>query len=181
MKLAATPLAGAYVVELERHEDDRGFFARTFCCDELAAYGLDTRIVQCSLSRNHRRGTLRGLHYQAAPHDEAKLVRCVRGEVFDVIVDLRERSPTLHRWYGVTLTAERGNALYIPEGLAHGFVTLTDDVDILYQISTRFRADAARGVRWDDPAFAIEWPTAPVVMSERDRTYPLLQERSHGR
>ncbi len=178
MKFVATPLAGAFVLELERHEDERGFFARTFCREDFVDHGLVPEVSQCSLSRNRCAGTLRGMHYQAAPHGETKLVRCVRGEIFDVIVDLRDRSPTRHRWFGVKLTASAGNALYVPEGFAHGFVTLGDDVDVLYQISTPYHPDAARGLRWNDPVLAIEWPIRPTVISDRDAGYPLLEQRT---
>ena len=175
MKLEPTSLSGAFVLELEPHEDERGFFARTFSVDELAARGLDTRVAQCSLSRNYRAGTLRGMHYQAAPHAEVKVVRCVRGEIFDAIVDLRAGSPTQHRWFGVVLSADRGNALYIPEGFAHGFVTLTDGADVLYQISVPYVPDGSRGIRWNDPTVGIEWPLRPLVISDRDARLPLVE------
>jgi dTDP-4-dehydrorhamnose 3,5-epimerase len=165
-------LPGAYTVGLDRHEDERGFFARTFCEREFGAHGLVTRFPQCNLSRNRRRGTLRGMHYQAAPHREAKLVRCVTGAIHDVIVDLREGSPARLRSVGVSLSAEIGAALYVPPGFAHGFVTLEDDTDVFYQMGEFFLADAARGFRWDDPSFAIKWPLAPAVISDQDRCYP---------
>jgi dTDP-4-dehydrorhamnose 3,5-epimerase len=170
-----TPVAGALVVESERIEDERGYFARTFASEEFAARGLDARVNQCSTSFNARAGTLRGLHYQAEPHGEAKLVRCTRGAIYDVALDLRSESPTYLRWYGVELSADNGRALFVPEGCAHGFQSLVDATEVLYQISTPYVPDAARGVRWDDPAFGIEWPPAPAdgrTMSERDATYP---------
>jgi dTDP-4-dehydrorhamnose 3,5-epimerase len=170
-----TPVAGALVVEPQPIEDERGFFARTFSAEEFAERGLDVRVDQCSVSFNARAGTLRGMHYQAAPHGETKLVRCTRGAIFDVAVDLRPDSPTYLRWAGLELTAENGRALYVPEGCAHGFQTLTDGAEVLYQISTPYVPDAARGVRWDDPAFGIEWPEAPPggrTMSARDAEYP---------
>jgi dTDP-4-dehydrorhamnose 3,5-epimerase len=172
MRFTATPLAGAYVVEPERLEDERGFFARTFCRREFAAHGLNPDLVQCSLSYTARAGTLRGLHYQAAPHQEAKLVRCTRGAVYDVIVDLRRESPTFRRWTAVELSADNRLMLYVPEGCAHGFQTLRAATEVLYQMSAFHDPDAARGVRWDDPAFRIDWPAAERVISERDRHYP---------
>lgn len=168
-------MAGSHVVEPERIQDARGFFARTFSADEFAAHGLDARVEQCSTSFNARRGTLRGLHYQATPHAEAKLVRCTRGAIYDVAVDLRADSPTYLRWVAAELTADNGRALYVPEGCAHGFQTLADASEVLYQISSAYVPEAARGVRWDDPAFAIEWPPAPPggrTMAERDAQYP---------
>ena len=175
MILRETPLAGAHVVELERLRDERGHFARTFDAEQFAAAGLDARVVQCSTSFNARAGTLRGMHYQADPHGEAKLVRVTRGAVFDVIVDLRPASPTCRGWFGIELDAESGRSLYVPVGFAHGFQTLVDDSEVLYQMSHPYVPDAARGVRFDDPAFAIEWPPSPptgLVVSERDRAFP---------
>jgi dTDP-4-dehydrorhamnose 3,5-epimerase len=167
-----TPLAGAFVMELDRKVDERGFFARTFCERELAEHGIPTTWPQCNLSRNTRAGTFRGMHFNVAPHGEAKIVRCVSGAIFDAIVDLRAASPTRLRWFGLELTAEEGNALYIPEGFAHGFVTLRDATDVFYHMGRFFEAQAARGLRWNDPALRIEWPITPTVISERDRTYP---------
>jgi len=175
MRFRETPVAGSYVVEPERMEDARGFFARTFAADEFAARGLDARVDQCSTSFNAKRGTLRGLHYQAAPHGEAKLVRCTRGAIYDVAVDLRPDSPSYLRWVATELTAENGHALYVPDGCAHGFQTLEDASEVLYQIATAYVPEAARGVRWDDPAFNIEWPPAPPggrTLAERDAQYP---------
>jgi dTDP-4-dehydrorhamnose 3,5-epimerase len=171
-----TPLAGAFVVELERREDDRGFFARSFCREEFAAHGLAPVVAQCNVSYNERRGTLRGLHYQAAPHGEAKLVRCTQGAIWDVIVDLRSGSPTFKRWYGVELSAANRRALYAPEGTAHGFQSLADGCEVLYLMSKAYQADAARGVRWDDPAFGIEWPIAQPHLAERDRGFAPVRE-----
>jgi dTDP-4-dehydrorhamnose 3,5-epimerase len=167
-----TAVDGVVLIEPERIEDERGFFARTFCAAEFAALGLDARIAQCSVSFNPRRGTLRGLHFQPAPHAEAKLVRCTAGAVLDVAVDLRPQSPTFRRHVALELNARTHLALYVPEGVAHGFQTLTDDTEVLYQISTPYRPEAAAGVRWDDPAFAIAWPLPVTVISSRDRTYP---------
>jgi dTDP-4-dehydrorhamnose 3,5-epimerase len=170
-----TLVAGVVVVEPERNEDERGFFARTFSADEFTAHGLDARVDQCSTSFNPRVGTLRGLHYQTAPHGEAKLVRCTRGSIYDVAVDLRSGSPSHLRWVGLELSAENGRALFVPEGCAHGFQTLVEDTEVLYQISTPYVPAAARGVRWNDPAFGIEWPPPPgegLTMSSRDAQYP---------
>jgi dTDP-4-dehydrorhamnose 3,5-epimerase len=165
-------LPGAFLVEVERLEDERGFFARTFCRQEFEAAGLDPRVAQCSLSVNRRRGTLRGMHWQAEPHAECKLVRCVRGALYDVLIDLRADSPFYRHWCSVELTAERRNAVYVPEGVAHGFLTLEDDVEVYYQMSVPYAPEAARGVRWDDPAFDIAWPATPAVVSDRDASYP---------
>jgi dTDP-4-dehydrorhamnose 3,5-epimerase len=170
-----TSVAGAFVVEPERLEDERGYFARTFSIEEFASRGLDTRVDQCSTSFNLREGTLRGMHYQLAPHAESKLVRCTAGAVYDVAVDLRPESATYLRWFGVELTAENGYGLYVPEGCAHGFQTLADASEVLYQISTPYVSAAGRGVRWDDPAFGIEWPAPPPAgrtMAARDAEYP---------
>jgi dTDP-4-dehydrorhamnose 3,5-epimerase len=168
-----TALARVVVVELEEHVDDRGSFARTWCREEMARAGLSRELAQCSLSRNRRAGTLRGLHFQHPPHEEAKLVRCTRGAIFDVAVDLRPGSPTRGHWVGVELDSESGRALYVPEGCAHGFQTLVDDTEVAYMISTPYVPEAAAGVRWDDPNLAITWPAAEDrTISERDRALP---------
>lgn len=167
-----TGLDGAWVVEIERFEDERGFFARTWCERELGEQGLEPGLVQCNISWNRQRHTLRGMHYQAAPHEEVKLVRCTKGSIHDVIVDIRPESPTFKRWFGLDLSAENRTALYIPAGFAHGFLSLDDDTEVLYQMSEFFHPESARGVRWNDPAFAIEWPARPAVISDRDAAYP---------
>jgi dTDP-4-dehydrorhamnose 3,5-epimerase len=167
-----TGIDGVWVIEPERHEDERGFFARTWDPDEFAERGLNPELAQCSISFNRARGTLRGLHHQAEPHEEAKLVRCTSGAIFDVAVDLRPDSSTFRDWFGVELSAENRLALYVPEGCAHGFLTLADDSEVHYQISQAYAPDAGRGVRWDDPAFAIGWPGDVVVINERDGSYP---------
>jgi len=177
MRFLQTPLPGVWAIEPERIGDERGWFARTFDADEFRARGMDPAVAQGNASHNARRGTLRGLHYQADPHGESKLVRCVRGAIFDVAVDLRRDSPTFCAWHGLELSAENGLSLYIPAGLAHGFLTLADDSDVVYQMGHRYVPDAARGVRYDDPAFAIEWPIVegpegPLIVSERDASYP---------
>ena len=167
-----TALAGVYVIEVERREDPRGFFARSWCREEFQAQGLVADIAQCSVSFNRRRGTLRGMHYQGAPYEETKVVRCTMGRVFDVALDLRRGSATYCRWFGMDLSAENRRALYIPRGVAHGFQTLDDDAEVFYQISEPYRPEAVRGVRWDDPAFGISWPLPDPVLSEKDRAYP---------
>jgi dTDP-4-dehydrorhamnose 3,5-epimerase len=178
-----TRLAGAFVIELEEHRDERGSFARTFCEREFAAHGLPTRFPQANLSRNHAAGTLRGMHYQLAPHAEAKLVRCATGAIYDAIVDLRPHSPTRFQSFGVTLEAKTGNALFIPAGFAHGFLTLADDTQVLYLMGEFFHAESARGFRWNDPRFALEWPAEVKVIAARDAAYPDYQpeaEEPHG-
>jgi len=172
LKFVELDLPGAYRIELEPHADERGAFARTFCAREFAARGLATELVQTSLSLNTRRGTLRGLHWQAAPHGEAKLVRCVRGRIHDVLVDMRSESPTFRRWVAVELTADRRDAVYVPEGIAHGFLTLDDDCEVHYAMSSFYAPEAARGARYDDPAFGIVWPAPVEVISERDLAWP---------
>ena len=166
-----TELKGAFIIEPERNEDDRGFFARTWCQQEFAARGLNERVVQCSISFNRRRGTIRGMHFQEVPHAEARLVRCTHGAIYDVIVDLRRESSTFARWIAVNLTAEEHNMIYVPEGFAHGFQTLRDDTEVFYQISEFYHRESARGVRWDDPKFQIQWPLMPTVISDRDQSY----------
>jgi dTDP-4-dehydrorhamnose 3,5-epimerase len=167
-----TPIEGVMVIEVERREDERGFFARTWCSRELAARGLTDHLSQCSVSFNSERGTLRGLHYQAAPHAEAKMVACLRGAIYDVALDLRPGSPTYCGWTAIELSADSLRMLYIPEGCAHGFQTLTPEALVQYQISEAHDPESARGVRWDDPAFGIAWPGGPRTMSERDASYP---------
>ncbi len=167
-----TVVKGAFLLEPERQEDTRGSFARTWCEKECGARGLNTRVVQCSVAFNKRKGTLRGLHYQAPPHEEAKLVRCTRGAIYDVIVDLRPDSPTFKQHVGLVLSGENGRLLYVPEGCAHGFQTLEDDTEVSYQMSEFYSPDHARGVRWNDPAFGIEWPAAERIILDRDQRYP---------
>jgi dTDP-4-dehydrorhamnose 3,5-epimerase len=164
-------LPGVREIRIEPRPDDRGFFARCWCREELESNGLTARIVQCSISFNVRKGTLRGVHYQT-PHEETKIVRCTRGSIYDVAIDLRPHSRTFKSWVSAVLTAEQRNALYVPEGCAHGFLTLEDNTEVFYQMSEFYNPQSARGVRWDDPAFQIVWLSAPEVVSERDRTYP---------
>jgi dTDP-4-dehydrorhamnose 3,5-epimerase len=170
--LSATPVKGAFLVELDRREDERGFFARTWCQREAAAHGLNPRVVQCSVSVSLLAGTVRGMHYQAAPHEEARLVRCTRGAIYDVIIDLRPDSPSYFQHWATTLTADNRRALYVPEGVAHGFQTLEDQTEVFYQMSAFYAPDAARGVRWDNAAFGIRWPLPVSCVSERDRAFP---------
>jgi len=167
-----TILKGAFLIKPERLEDERGFFARVWCRKEFDAHGLGTTLVQCNVSFNASKWTLRGMHYQAPPHEEAKLVRCTMGAIYDVIVDLRKDSPTYRRHVGEVLSAENRNMFYIPEGFAHGFITLEDRTEVFYQMSAFYDAESARGVRWNDPAFGILWPAEVTVISERDRNYP---------
>lgn len=172
MKLTSVPLPGAYLIELEPVVDERGFFARSWCSEEFRLHGLNANLAQCGVSFNTRRGTLRGMHYQDDPHPEAKLVRCYSGAIYDVILDLRRASPANCKWFAVELTAANRKMLYVPEGVAHGFQTLTDGAEVFYQISESYRPECARGVRWDDPLFGIEWPVRDPIMSQRDRTFP---------
>lgn len=165
-------IAGAYLLEVERFEDERGSFARTFCRRELEAHGLDPTIAQCSVSTNKRRGTVRGLHFQAEPHGEAKLIRCTHGRIFDVLVDLRPESPTFLRTASAVLSREATNAVFAPRGCAHGFQTLEDDSEVFYQISTFYEPGAGRGYRYDDPTFGIAWPEPVTVISEKDLALP---------
>jgi len=167
-----TSIADVWLIEPERRTDDRGFFARTWDSSEFSARGLETRIAQCSISFNRHRGTLRGVHYQATPYEETKLVRCTAGAIFDVAVDLRPKSPTFKHWVGHELTADDRYALYVPKGCAHGFLALADDTEVAYQISEFHTPESARGVRWDDPAFGISWPAEVLLVNERDRSYP---------
>ena len=171
MIITETPLKPACLIDIEPARDDRGHFARTFCQDDFVRHGLPGGFVQCSLSFNHRRGTLRGLHYQAEPCPEAKLVRCTRGAVFDVMLDLRRNSATYCRWFATELTADNARAVYLPPGFAHGFQTLSDDAEVFYQMTTSYRPDLTRGVRWNDAAFAIAWPVADPILSSRDAEF----------
>lgn len=173
MHIHDTPLADAKIIDVSPISDARGFFAEGFRADEFARLGLSTRFVQVSLSYNVRRGTLRGMHFQVPPFEEIKLVRCVRGAIYDVVIDLRRHSPTFKRWSGVELTADNRRAAYIPAGCAHGFQTLVDDTEVNYLVSQYYTPSHYRGVRWDDPAFGVRWPEVePRIIHERDRTYP---------
>ena len=172
MKFHATKLPGVFEIHLEPMRDERGFFARTWCRSEFEEHGLESALVQCNISFNTRKGTLRGMHYQAAPFAETKLVRCTQGSICDVVLDLRPQSPTFKRWVAVTLTEENRNMVYVPKGCAHGFLTLQDETEVFYQMSEVYNAESARGVRWNDPTFAIAWPEKVEVISDRDHNYP---------
>lgn len=179
MLFTKTDLDGVWLIEARPAADERGSFARTFCTDEMERHALQTRFVQHSLSCSTRKHTLRGLHFQHAPHREVKLVSCLKGAIWDVAVDIRPQSPAFGRWTAAELTAENMRQLYIPEGFAHGFLSLTDDVAVGYLISARYDPATAAGIRYDDPAIAIEWPATPAVMSEKDRNWPLLSQTQH--
>jgi dTDP-4-dehydrorhamnose 3,5-epimerase len=172
MRFQPTPLQGSYLVDLEKRGDDRGFFSRLFCSKEFAAHGLEPQFVQANNSFSARKGTLRGLHYQIVPKAEMKLVRCIRGAVYDLILDLRPSSPTFGSSFGAELTAENRQMMLVPKGFAHGFITLEDDSELLYLVSEFYSSEHERGVRWDDPQFQIKWPVNPEVISEKDQSYP---------
>ena len=176
MKFGSTPLSGVFTIEPELHSDERGFFGRTFCVSEFEYHELNSRTVQCSISFNRRRGTLRGMHYQINPREETKLVRCTRGAIYDVALDLRPDSPSFRHWCSVELTADNHTMLYIPAGVAHGFQTLTDETEVFYQISEFYEPSTARGVRCDDPSFAIHWPIEDRIISTRDAEFPLFDD-----
>jgi dTDP-4-dehydrorhamnose 3,5-epimerase len=165
-----TKLKGAFIIAPEKLEDERGFFARSWCEREFAAHGLNARLVQCDISLSKKKGTLRGMHYQLSPFEEAKLVRCTRGSIYDVIIDLRPESPTFKQHIGLVLTGDNHKMLYVPEGFAHGFLTSEDNSEVFYQMSEFYSREHARGVRWNDPAFGISWPLVPTTMSDKDRS-----------
>jgi len=171
MIFTVTKLKGAYVIDIEPREDERGFFARSWCEDEFMKHGLNPQLVQCNISFNKKRGILRGMHYQVAPFAEAKLVRCTMGAIYDVIIDLRPASPTFKQWQAIELSAENHRALYIPEDFAHGFQTLTDDSEVFYQMTEFYHPECARGVRWDYPVFGIVWPAGPRIISRQDSEF----------
>lgn len=173
MHYTPSRVAGAWIIDITRIEDERGFFAMTWLPGELRERGMNPALAQCNLAFNHRRGTLRGMHFQKAPHAQAKLVRCTRGALLDVIIDLREDSPTFRRWDAVELTADNHRMLYMPEGVAHGYLTLADATEAYYHASSPWVRDAESGVRWDDPVFGVEWPMEPAVISDKDRQWPL--------
>jgi dTDP-4-dehydrorhamnose 3,5-epimerase len=174
MIFTQTNIKGAFIIDVKRIEDERGFFGRAFCQNEMKEQGLNPVVAQTNISHNKLKGTLRGLHFQEAPHEESKLVRCTRGRLFDVLVDLRKGSETFCQWFGTELSADSFRMLYVPEGCAHGFITLEDNTDIMYQVSAFYAPGAERGLRWNDPAFGIEWPMEPVVISEKDQNQPLF-------
>ena len=175
MTFTETKLSGGFTIDLQRLEDDRGYFARVFDHQAFAEHGLETHVSQCNLSFNHRRGTVRGLHFQAAPHEEVKIVRCTRGAIFDVMVDLRPSSPTFRDWVGVELTADNYRLLYVPRGFAHGYQTLVDDTEVFYQVSAPYSPGSERGIPWNDPALGIDWPLEATVVSKKDRGWRQLE------
>lgn len=174
MRFVGSAISGVLLIEIEPQPDERGFFARSWCSEEFARHGLNPALAQCSISFNLRRGTLRGMHWQAAPHPETKLVRCTAGAIYDVVLDLRPDSGTLGRWQAFELSAANRHMVYVPEGVAHGFQTLADGSEVFYQISESYHPECARGVRWDDPAFGIAWPLPVSALSEKDRSYPFI-------
>ena len=177
MIFSETPLKGAFLLEVEKREDERGYFGRTFCMREFESHGLNPRVVQCSISFNRRKGTLRGMHWQTTPYEESKLVSCLRGRIYDVIIDLRPDSQTYTRHFATELSGVNRQMVYVPEGFAHGFQTLEDDTEVFYQISQIYSSEHSRGARWDDPAFSISWPPAERIIIERDRNYPLFLKK----
>lgn len=181
MIFTPTKLNGSFIIDLEQHGDERGFFARAWCQKEFVAHGLNENLVQCNISYNQRKGTIRGLHYQIKPYEESKLVRCLKGAIMDVIIDLRSSSVTYKQWIAVELSESNRRALYVPEGFAHGFQTLKDDTELFYQVSQFFAPEYERGVRWNDPVFNIAWPLAPTMISEKDQSYQLFQDAPDGR
>lgn len=180
MKFEPTPLAGAFLISLDKRGDDRGFFARAFCRNEFEEAGLASGFVQINNSLTAKAGTLRGMHYQLPPMAEVKVVRCIRGSLWDCIVDLRPGSPTYRQWFGAELSAENRLMMYVPQGFAHGFVTLGDDAETLYLASQFYSPEMERGIRWSDPAIAIAWPREPLESSAKDANWPLLEEPYHG-
>ncbi len=179
MKFTETPLKGAYLIDLEKRGDERGFFARFFCTQEFEKMGLEKSFVQGNNSSSAYKGTLRGMHYQLTPKRETKLVRCLKGTLYDVILDLREDSPTFGKHFGAELTAENRTMMYVPEGFAHGFITLQDDSEVLYMVSDSYAPELERGVRWNDPTFNIEWPIQPTIVSDRDSKHPNFNPAYH--
>lgn len=174
MLFTETELKGAYIIDVRKIEDERGFFGRSFCQREFELHGLNVNVAQVNLSHNKKKGTLRGMHMQLAPFSETKLVRCIRGAIYDVIIDMRTDSETYKRWYGIELSADEYRMLYVPEGFAHGYIALEDDTDVMYQVSQFYQPGAERGYRWDDPAFNIVWPIEPLVISEKDKQHQFI-------
>jgi dTDP-4-dehydrorhamnose 3,5-epimerase len=179
MKFTPTPLDGAFVIDLEKREDERGFFARAFCINEFKANNLDSNVVQVNNSSSVQKGTLRGMHYQLAPFAETKIVRCIKGSLFDVIIDLRKDSPTFGKWFGEELSEQNRKMMYVPKGFAHGFLTLENNTEAFYFVTQFYNSESERGIRFNDPAFNITWPLAPVVVSEKDLSHPDFSESYH--
>ena len=171
-----TELKGAFIIEVKKLEDERGFFGRSFCMKEFEEHGLNPAVVQANVSYNKKKATLRGMHYQVSPYEETKLVRCVRGAIYDVIIDLRKDSETYRKWIGVELTEGSYRMLFVPEGFAHGFITLKDETEVIYQVSQFYTPGSEKGLRWNDPAFQIEWPLTPEIISEKDKSHPDYQD-----
>jgi dTDP-4-dehydrorhamnose 3,5-epimerase len=180
MKFRETPIAGTWLLQLEVAADERGSFARAWCADEFSSRGLNPTIAQCNVSFNAKRGTLRGLHFQRQPHEEAKLVRCTAGAIFDVVVDVRRNSPTYDKWFGARLTAENRDMLYVPEGCAHGFQTLSDNAELFYLMSHPYHPECAAGILWSDPSLDIRWPSRDPILSARDASHPVLADLDRG-
>lgn len=180
MFFTPTKLAGAYIIDVRKIEDERGFFGRSFCAAEFKELNLSTGVQQANLSFNRQKGTLRGMHMQLAPHEESKLVRCTRGAIYDVIIDMRPGSETFTQWIGVELSADSYRMLFVPEGFAHGFITLEDNTDVCYQVTAAYSPGFERGYRWDDPAFDIAWPAEPTLVSAKDQAHPLFQQHAAG-
>lgn len=178
MIFTKTKLDGAYIIDIEKKEDDRGFFARTFCADEFSKNGLAVNFVQANTAFNYKKGTLRGMHFQKSPYEEDKLVRCTKGSIFDVIIDLRKDSPTFKEWFGVELSEQNRRALLVPKGFAHGYLTLEDNSEVTYLVTQFYTPNADSGVRFDDPLFNIEWPIVPTVISEKDANHPDFKEEN---
>lgn len=178
MLFTETKLKGAFIIDIKRLEDERGFFARSYCKNEFETYGLNTNVLQANVSYNEKKGTLRGMHMQLAPHEESKLVRCTRGSIYDVIIDMRPASATYKQWIGVELSDTGYRMLYVPEGFAHGFITLEDNTHVTYQVTQYYHAGAEQCYRWDDPAFNIKWPIEPVLISDKDLAHPLIETPS---
>ncbi|MDQ7096254.1 dTDP-4-dehydrorhamnose 3,5-epimerase [Desulfosporosinus sp. PR] len=174
MIFSETPLVGAYLIDIEPIEDVRGFFARSFCKNEFTVHGLQSEFVQCNIASNYKKGTLRGMHYQLEPYAEVKLVRCIRGSIYDVVIDLREKSSTFKKWFSVELSAGNCKMLYVPEGFAHGYQTLTDDTEVFYQVSEFYQPNYERGIRWDDGNFDIQWPLQEKIISSKDRNWDIF-------
>lgn len=179
MQFTKTGIPGAYLIDIDKREDDRGFFARAFCSDEFAAHGIESAFLQANNSASHKKGTLRGLHYQLEPSSETKVIRCIKGSVFDVVLDLRKNSQTQGKWFGAILSQENRKSMVVPRECAHGFLTLEDDSEVFYLVSNVYSKELERGIRWDDPAFKIEWPFVPTVISERDQNHPFFDPQYH--
>ncbi len=176
MIFTKTNLEDAFVIDIEKKEDDRGFFARTFCANEFSENNLDSKFVQANTSFNYKKGTLRGMHFQKPPYEEDKLVRCTKGSIFDVMIDLRKESPTYKKWFGVELTEENRKSLFVPKGFAHGYMTLEDNTEVTYLVTQFYTPEADSGIKFNDPAFNIEWPMTPVIVSEKDANHPAYEE-----